>query len=81
MASISSTGARVNVEGRGVTFTQRRASCYQPRHGVSLTRSLMDLCVCGPGRAGLMHKTAHAKAQAALRSPSYETHPRFDTPE
>ena len=51
----------------------------QPRHGLS--RSLKNLCVCVPGRAGLIKKAAHAKAQAAVQSPSYETHRRFDTPE
>jgi hypothetical protein len=53
----------------------------QPRRGVSLSKSLKDLCVCVPGRAGLMKTATHAKAQAAVRSPSYETHRRSDTPE
>jgi hypothetical protein len=53
----------------------------QPRHGMSLSKSLKDMCVCVPGRAGLMKKAALAKAQAAVHSPSYATHRRFDTPE
>jgi len=52
----------------------------QPRHGVSLSKSLKD-CICMPGRAGLIKKAALAKAQAAVRSPSYETHRRLETPE
>jgi hypothetical protein len=31
----SVTGKQVQVEGEGKTFSQRRASCYQPRHGVA----------------------------------------------
>jgi len=53
----------------------------QPRHGVSLSKSLKDMCVCMPGRAGLMKKAALAKAQAAVRSPSYETHHQSETSE
>ena len=53
----------------------------QPRHGVSLSRCLKDMCVCVPARAGLIKKAALAKAQAAVRSPSYETHRRFGAPE
>jgi hypothetical protein len=41
----------------------------QPRHGVSLSKSLKDLCVCMPGRAGLMKKAALAKTQAASVEP------------
>jgi hypothetical protein len=36
----------------------------QPRHGVSLTKSLNDMCVCMPSRAGLLVKAAVAKTQA-----------------
>jgi hypothetical protein len=52
-----------------------------PRHGVSLSKSLKDMCVCVPGRTGLIKKAVHANVQAATRTPSYETHRRFDTPE
>ena len=37
----------------------------QPRHGVSLNKSMKDACVCIPARAGLMAKQALAKTQAA----------------
>ncbi len=37
----------------------------QPRHGMSLSKSLKDMCVCVPARAGLMAKAALAKTQAA----------------
>ena len=45
----------------------------QPRHrvslsksmGVSLSKSMKDMCVCVPARAGLMAKAALAKTQAA----------------
>ena len=36
----------------------------QPRHGVSLSKSMKDMCVCVPARAGLMAKAALAKTQA-----------------
>jgi hypothetical protein len=51
-----------------------------PRHGVTLSQSLRD-CICVPGRAGLIRKAVLAKAQPAVRTPAYETHRRFDTPE
>jgi hypothetical protein len=57
------------------------AIASQPRHGVSLRKSIMDMCVCVPARAGLMKKAALAKAHAAVRPPSYEIHRRFDAPE
>lgn len=50
------------------------AIASQPRHGVSLTnsmhrtslsKSMKDMCVCVPARAGLMAKAALTKAQAA----------------
>jgi hypothetical protein len=37
----------------------------QPRHGVNLSKSMKDVCVCVPARAGLMAKAALAKTQAA----------------
>ena len=37
----------------------------QPRHGMSLSKSMKDMCVCVPARAGLMAKAALAKTQAA----------------
>ena len=37
----------------------------QPRHGMSLSKSMKDMCVCVPARAGLMAKAAFAKTQAA----------------
>jgi hypothetical protein len=37
----------------------------QPRHGVSLSKSMNNMCVCVPARAGLMAKAALAKTQAA----------------
>ena len=37
----------------------------QPRHGVSLSKSMKDKCVCAPARAGLMAKAVLAKTQAA----------------
>jgi hypothetical protein len=37
----------------------------QPRHGMSLSKSMKDMCVCVPARAGLMAKGALAKTQAA----------------
>jgi len=82
----SSGGHPMNPKSRFALFTVALitivAIAYsQPRHGVSLSKSLKDLCVCVPGRAGLIKKAAHAKAQAAVRSPSYETHRGFDTPE
>jgi hypothetical protein len=41
----------------------------QPRHGVSLSKSLKDMCVCVPGRAGLIKKAAPANTQAASVEP------------
>ena len=70
-------GHPVNPKSRFALFTVAPitivAIAYsQPRHGgVSLSRSLKDLCVCVPGRAGLIKKSAHAQAKAAVRSPSY----------
>ena len=49
-----------------------------PRHGVSLSQSLKDMCVCVPSRAGLIKKAVLEKA--AVRTPSYAAHGRFDTP-
>jgi hypothetical protein len=46
----------------------------QPRHGVNLSKALQDMCVCVPGRAGLIKKAVLAKVQAPARTPSYETH-------
>ena len=37
----------------------------QPRHGMSLSKSMKNMCVCVPARAGLMAKAALAKTQAA----------------
>jgi hypothetical protein len=37
----------------------------QPRHSVSLSKSMKDMCVCVPARAGLMAQAALAKTQAA----------------
>lgn len=37
----------------------------QPRHHKSLSKSMNDVCVCVPARAGLMAKAALAKTQAA----------------
>jgi hypothetical protein len=37
----------------------------QPRLGASLSKSLKDMCVCVPSRAGLMKKAAVAKTQTA----------------
>ena len=37
----------------------------QPRRGMSLSKSMKDMCVCVPARAGLMAKAALAKTQAA----------------
>ena len=37
----------------------------QPRLAVRLSKSIKDMCVCVPARAGLMKKAAPAKAQAA----------------
>ena len=45
----------------------------QPRHGRSLSKSVNDMCVCIPTRAGLMMKTAVAKTQAQLRSAEVHT--------
>jgi hypothetical protein len=50
------------------------AIASQPRHGLSLTKSMhrtslsksmKDMCVCVPARAALIAKTALAKTQAA----------------
>ena len=76
----------MNPKGRLALFTVALitvvAIAYsQPRHGVSLSRCLKDMCVCVPGRAGLIKKVVHAKAQATVRPPSYETHRRFDAPD
>jgi hypothetical protein len=86
-ASVSFIGGHpMNPKSRFALFTVALVTIVaiaysQPRHGVSLSRSLKDLCVCVPGRAGLIKKAAHAKTQAAVQSPSYETHRRFNTPE
>jgi hypothetical protein len=53
----------------------------QPRHGMSLSKALKDMCVCVPGRAGLIKKAMLAKAQVPVRTPSYETHRGVDTSE
>jgi hypothetical protein len=45
----------------------------QPRHGVSLSKSINDMCVCVPARAGLIVKSAIAKTQAQLRSAELHT--------
>jgi hypothetical protein len=37
----------------------------QPRQGVSLSKSMKDMCVCVPARAGLMAKAALAKTHIA----------------
>ncbi len=37
----------------------------QPRHGMSLSKSMKNMCVCVPARAGLIAKAALAKTQAA----------------
>jgi len=37
----------------------------QPRHGMNLSKSMKDMCVCVPGRAGRMAKAALAKTEAA----------------
>ncbi len=37
----------------------------QPRPGMNLSKSMKDMCVCVPARAGLMAKAALAKTQAA----------------
>jgi hypothetical protein len=37
------------------------AIASQPRHGVSFTKSMNDICVCMPARARLMVKAAVAK--------------------
>jgi hypothetical protein len=37
----------------------------QPWQSVSLSKSMKDMCVCVPARAGLMAKAALAKTQAA----------------
>ncbi|HEY6376595.1 MAG TPA: hypothetical protein VIX90_13820 [Edaphobacter sp.] len=36
----------------------------QPRHGLRLSKSMKDMCVCVPARAGLIAKAAIAKTQA-----------------
>jgi hypothetical protein len=81
----SSGGHPMNPISRFALFTVALitvvAIAFQPRHGVSLSKSLKDMCVCVPARAGLIKKAALAKAQAAVRSPSYETHRRLDVPE
>jgi hypothetical protein len=45
----------------------------QPRHGGSLSKSMKDVCVCIPTRAGLMMKSAVAKTQAQVRSTELHT--------
>ena len=35
----------------------------RPRHGVSLSKSMNDMCVCMPARAALLVKAAVAKTQ------------------
>ena len=40
-------GKSVQVEGEGRTFSQRRASCYQPRHGVAKWVLQVDVCERG----------------------------------
>ena len=45
----------------------------QPGHGKSLSKSMNDMCVCIPTRAGLMMKSAVAKTQAQLRSAELHT--------
>jgi hypothetical protein len=45
----------------------------QPRHGVSLSKSMNDVCVCMPARAGLLVKQAVAKAKAHARSAELAT--------
>jgi hypothetical protein len=35
----------------------------RPRHGVSLSKSMNDMCVCMPTRAALLVKAAVAKTQ------------------
>ena len=47
----------------------------QPRRGVSLSKSMNDMCVCMPSRAGLLVKAAIAKAQA--RSAELSTRSTF----
>jgi hypothetical protein len=39
----------------------------QPRHGVSLTKSMDDMCVCVPTRAKLMIKEAITKTRGAAK--------------
>jgi hypothetical protein len=45
----------------------------QPRQGGSLNKSMKDMCVCVPARAGLMMKSAIAKTQAQVRSAEVRT--------
>ena len=39
------------------------AIASQPRHGVSLSKAMDDMCVCMPARARLLVKEAVAKTQ------------------
>ena len=66
----SSGGHPMNPKSRFALFTVAlitiAAIAYsQPRHGVSLIKSIEDMCVCVPGRARLMEKPARAQKQAA----------------
>ena len=45
------------------------AIASQPRLGGRLSKSIKDMCVCVPARAGLMKKAALAKTQAASVEP------------
>ncbi len=42
----------------------------RPRHGVSLSKSMNDMCVCMPARAALMVKAAVAKTHIKPAEPS-----------
>jgi hypothetical protein len=65
----SSGGHPMNPMSRFALFTVALITIVaigsQPRHGVSLSKSMKDKCVCVPARAGLMAKAALAKTQAA----------------
>jgi hypothetical protein len=62
-------GVTMNPMSRFALFTLAMITILaigsQPRHSVSLSKSMKDMCVCVPARAGLMAKAALAKTQAA----------------